>query len=176
MVVVPYYSQNREHVFSLRNYSNQTWCFNRSVLSYELQRSTVFTRSLRPILKRIKYFCRFSCFIEKFPREWKTLFGYQLSGEKKRKNWPPFCLFDNVHSLLLEYFRPHYNLDLRSISVGGQVLSIDPSVFSTSINHGAIIDSGTTLSYLADEAYNAFIDAVSTKLDSILTCHTRLSG
>ncbi|KAH1033694.1 hypothetical protein J1N35_045868 [Gossypium stocksii] len=55
---------------------------------------------------------------------------------------------------------PHYNLDLRSISVGGQVLSIDASVFSTSINHGAIIDSGTTLSYLADEAYNAFIDAI----------------
>ncbi|PPR89417.1 hypothetical protein GOBAR_AA31276 [Gossypium barbadense] len=56
---------------------------------------------------------------------------------------------------------PHYNLDLRSISVGGQVLSIDASVFSTSINHGAIIDSGTTLSYLADEAYNAFIDAIN---------------
>ncbi|MBA0728769.1 hypothetical protein Golax_001643 [Gossypium laxum] len=56
---------------------------------------------------------------------------------------------------------PHYNLDLRSISVGGQVLSIDSSVFSTSINHGAIIDSGTTLSYLADEAYNAFIDAIN---------------
>ncbi|TYI48728.1 hypothetical protein E1A91_D13G267300v1 [Gossypium mustelinum] len=56
---------------------------------------------------------------------------------------------------------PHYNIDLRSISVGGQVLSIDASVFSTSINHGAIIDSGTTLSYLADEAYNAFIDAIN---------------
>ncbi|KAG8471524.1 hypothetical protein CXB51_036306 [Gossypium anomalum] len=76
--------------------------------------STVFTRSLRPKLMRIKYFCR-----------------------------------------------PHYNLDLLSISVGGQVLSIDTSVFSTSINHGAIIDSGTTLSYLADEAYNAFIDAIN---------------
>ncbi|MBA0603608.1 hypothetical protein Gorai_003746 [Gossypium raimondii] len=76
--------------------------------------STVFTRSLRPKLMRIKHFCR-----------------------------------------------PHYNIDLRSISVGGQVLSIDASVFSTSINHGAIIDSGTTLSYLADEAYNAFIDAIN---------------
>ncbi|GMJ15489.1 hypothetical protein like AT5G22850 [Hibiscus trionum] len=55
---------------------------------------------------------------------------------------------------------PHYNLDLRSISVGGQVLPIDKSVFSTSINQGTIVDSGTTLSYLADEAYDAFVDAI----------------
>ncbi|XVF46812.1 hypothetical protein PTKIN_Ptkin03bG0058300 [Pterospermum kingtungense] len=57
--------------------------------------------------------------------------------------------------------QPHYNLDLRSISVGGQVLSIDPSVFSTSSNQGTIVDSGTTLSYLADEAYDAFISAIT---------------
>ncbi|XVE59473.1 hypothetical protein DITRI_Ditri05aG0048900 [Diplodiscus trichospermus] len=57
--------------------------------------------------------------------------------------------------------QPHYNLDLRSISVGGQVLSIDPSVFSTSNNQGTIIDSGTTLAYLADEAYDAFVGAIT---------------
>ena len=62
-------------------------------------------------------------------------------------------------------FRPHYNLDLRSISVGGQVLSIDPSVFSTSSNQGTIVDSGTTLAYLADEAYDAFVSAVSIELE-----------
>ncbi|MBA0739847.1 hypothetical protein Gogos_013077, partial [Gossypium gossypioides] len=58
-------------------------------------------------------------------------------------------------------FRPHYNLDLRSISVGGQVLSINPSVFSTSNNQGTIVDSGTTLAYLADEAYDAFMSAIT---------------
>ncbi|KAK8562241.1 hypothetical protein V6N13_019729 [Hibiscus sabdariffa] len=57
--------------------------------------------------------------------------------------------------------QPHYNLDLRSISVGGQVLSIDPSVFSTSSSRGTIVDSGTTLAYLADEAYDAFTDAIT---------------
>ncbi|KAA3458599.1 aspartic proteinase-like protein 2 isoform X1 [Gossypium australe] len=57
--------------------------------------------------------------------------------------------------------QPHYNLDLRSISVGGQVLSIDPSVFSTSSSQGTIVDSGTTLAYLADEAYDAFVDAIT---------------
>ncbi|KAL4324295.1 hypothetical protein GQ457_11G019360 [Hibiscus cannabinus] len=55
---------------------------------------------------------------------------------------------------------PHYNLDLRSISVGGEVLSIDESVFATSLNQGTIVDSGTTLAYLADEAYDAFVDAI----------------
>ncbi|KAE8727667.1 hypothetical protein F3Y22_tig00005406pilonHSYRG00068 [Hibiscus syriacus] len=55
---------------------------------------------------------------------------------------------------------PHYNLDLRSISVGGQVLPIDKSEFSTSINRGTIVDSGTTLAYLADEVYNAFVGAI----------------
>ncbi|OMO90297.1 Peptidase A1 [Corchorus olitorius] len=57
--------------------------------------------------------------------------------------------------------QPHYNLDLRSISVGGQVLSIDPSVFSTSTSQGTIVDSGTTLAYLADEAYDAFVSAIT---------------
>ncbi|XVF69055.1 hypothetical protein PTKIN_Ptkin11bG0050400 [Pterospermum kingtungense] len=55
----------------------------------------------------------------------------------------------------------HYNLDLRSISVGGKVLSIDSSVFSTSTNQGTIIDSGTTLAYLADQAYDPFVSAIT---------------
>ncbi|XP_039059799.1 aspartic proteinase 39-like isoform X2 [Hibiscus syriacus] len=57
--------------------------------------------------------------------------------------------------------QPHYNLDLRSISVGGQVLSINPSVFSTSSSQGTIVDSGTTLAYLAEEAYDAFMNAIT---------------
>ncbi|PPR88674.1 hypothetical protein GOBAR_AA32010 [Gossypium barbadense] len=109
------YNCSRNDLFTFSGFWNCQFLSHDSfVLSYELHRSTVFTRSLRPKLMRIKHFCR-----------------------------------------------PHYNIDLRSISVGGQVLSIDASVFSTSINHGAIIDSGTTLSYLADEAYNAFIDAIN---------------
>ncbi|KAK9068595.1 hypothetical protein SSX86_012710 [Deinandra increscens subsp. villosa] len=58
--------------------------------------------------------------------------------------------------------QPHYNLNLLSISVNGQMLSIDPSVFATSSNRGGtIIDSGTTLAYLADEAYDPFVQAIT---------------
>ncbi|KAI7756623.1 hypothetical protein M8C21_021374 [Ambrosia artemisiifolia] len=58
--------------------------------------------------------------------------------------------------------QPHYNINLRSISVNGQTLSIDPSVFAISDNQGGtIVDSGTTLSYLAEDALNPFVDAIT---------------
>ncbi|XP_051143799.1 aspartic proteinase 36-like [Andrographis paniculata] len=56
--------------------------------------------------------------------------------------------------------QPHYNVNLQSISVNGQQLPIDPSVFVTSDNRGTIIDSGTTLAYLAEEAYDPFVNAI----------------
>ncbi|KVH90725.1 Aspartic peptidase, partial [Cynara cardunculus var. scolymus] len=60
--------------------------------------------------------------------------------------------------------QPHYNLNLLSISVNGHILPIDPAVFGTKNNRkGTIIDSGTTLAYLTEEAYKPFVDAVSTE-------------
>ncbi|MCH97088.1 aspartic proteinase-like protein 2-like, partial [Trifolium medium] len=56
---------------------------------------------------------------------------------------------------------PHYNLNLQSISVNGQPLKIDASVFATSNNSGTIVDSGTTLAYLAEEAYDSFVNAIT---------------
>ncbi|CAH9119558.1 unnamed protein product [Cuscuta europaea] len=55
----------------------------------------------------------------------------------------------------------HYNLNLESISIKGQPLTINPQVFSTSNNQGTIIDSGTTLAYLAEGAYYPFINAIN---------------
>ncbi|KZV47183.1 aspartic protein-like protein 2 [Dorcoceras hygrometricum] len=57
--------------------------------------------------------------------------------------------------------QPHYNVNLQSIAVNGQTLSINPSIFATSENRGTIIDSGTTLTYLAQEAYDPFIAAIT---------------
>ncbi|CAA0832628.1 Eukaryotic aspartyl protease family protein [Striga hermonthica] len=57
--------------------------------------------------------------------------------------------------------QPHYNVNLQSIAVNGQTLNIDSSVFSTSTNKGTIIDSGTTLAYLAEEAYETFVSAIT---------------
>lgn len=55
--------------------------------------------------------------------------------------------------------QPHYNLDLQSIAINGQLLPIDQTVFATSNNRGIIVDSGTTLAYLIEEAYNPLINA-----------------
>ncbi|KAK1409967.1 hypothetical protein QVD17_36498 [Tagetes erecta] len=58
--------------------------------------------------------------------------------------------------------QPHYNVNMQSISVNGQTLSIDPSTFATSDTQGGtIIDSGTTLAYLAQDAYKPFVDAIT---------------
>ncbi|XP_042050852.1 aspartic proteinase 36-like [Salvia splendens] len=57
--------------------------------------------------------------------------------------------------------QPHYNVYLQSIAVNGQTLNIDSSVFATSSNRGTIIDSGTTLAYIAEEAYDPFVTAIT---------------
>ncbi|GFQ04130.1 aspartic proteinase-like protein 2 [Phtheirospermum japonicum] len=60
----------------------------------------------------------------------------------------------------------HYNLYLQSISVNGQVLPIDQTVFTTSSNQGTIVDSGTTLAYLVEGAYDPFVDAITAAVSS----------
>jgi hypothetical protein len=40
-------------------------------------------------------------------------------------------------------------------------LPIDPAAFATSNNRGTIVDSGTTLAYLVEEAYDPFVSSVS---------------
>uniref|UniRef100_A0A7C9ADQ8 Peptidase A1 domain-containing protein n=1 Tax=Opuntia streptacantha TaxID=393608 RepID=A0A7C9ADQ8_OPUST len=57
--------------------------------------------------------------------------------------------------------QPHYNLNLQSIAINGQLLPIDQEVFATSNNHGTIVDSGTTLAYLVEEAYGPFVTGIT---------------
>ncbi|KAK9912904.1 hypothetical protein M0R45_036737 [Rubus argutus] len=73
-----------------------------------------------------------------------------------------------VYSPLVQN-QPHYNLNLESISVSGQTLPIDQSVFATSSNTGTIVDSGTTLSYLAADAYDPFVNAITNAVSQSAT-------
>jgi len=52
-------------------------------------------------------------------------------------------------------------LNLQSIAVNGQLLPINPAVFATSNDRGTIVDCGTTLAYLVQEAYDPLVTAVS---------------
>ncbi|KAG4978616.1 hypothetical protein AAZX31_13G302500 [Glycine max] len=69
--------------------------------------------------------------------------------------------------------QPHYNLNLQSIAVNGQTLQIDSSVFATSNSRGTIVDSGTTLAYLAEEAYDPFVSAITASIPQ--SVHTVVS-
>ncbi|KAJ0476661.1 putative nepenthesin [Helianthus annuus] len=65
--------------------------------------------------------------------------------------------------------QPHYNLDLQSIVVNGQMLPIDPAVFATSDNHGTIVDTGTTLTYLVADAFEPFVNAITSAVSQSTT-------
>ncbi|CAN1134887.1 Aspartic proteinase 36 [Linum perenne] len=65
--------------------------------------------------------------------------------------------------------QPHYNLNLQSIAVNGQMLPVDPVAFTTSTNRGTIVDTGTTLVYLVEEAYDPFVSAVTSAVSETVT-------
>ncbi|PWA55755.1 aspartic proteinase-like protein 2 [Artemisia annua] len=68
---------------------------------------------------------------------------------------------DSLCSQGSQWSRPYYQVNLQSISVNGQTLSIDPSTFSNAGNHtGTIIDSGTTLAFLPPDALTLLKDAM----------------
>lgn len=67
---------------------------------------------------------------------------------------------DTVYTPLVPS-QPHYNVNLQSIAVNGQILPIDPSVFAIATGEGTIIDTGTTLAYLPEEAYDPFLQAIT---------------
>ena len=49
--------------------------------------------------------------------------------------------------------RPHYNVNMKSIDVGGTALPLPSHIFETGEKKGTIIDSGTTLTYLPELVY-----------------------
>ncbi|ONH96349.1 hypothetical protein PRUPE_7G122500 [Prunus persica] len=63
----------------------------------------------------------------------------------------------------------HYNLNLQSIAVNGQILPIDQAAFTTSNSRGTIVDSGTTLTYLVEEAYDPFVSAITSAVSQSVT-------
>lgn len=56
--------------------------------------------------------------------------------------------------------RPHYNVNLESIDVGGTTLQLPAHVFETGEKKGTIIDSGTTLTYLPELVFKEVMAAV----------------
>ncbi|KAK4793011.1 hypothetical protein SAY86_023446 [Trapa natans] len=57
--------------------------------------------------------------------------------------------------------KPHYNLNMESITINGQALPIDPAAFSSPNSRETIVDSGTTLAYLVEEAFDPFVSTIT---------------
>ncbi|XP_010241480.1 PREDICTED: aspartic proteinase-like protein 2 [Nelumbo nucifera] len=64
--------------------------------------------------------------------------------------------------------RPHYNVNLKAIEVGGAVLQLPTDVFNSE-EAGTIIDSGTTLAYLPDTVYSALMNQVMSQQPNLQT-------
>uniref|UniRef100_A0A0E0KP40 Peptidase A1 domain-containing protein n=1 Tax=Oryza punctata TaxID=4537 RepID=A0A0E0KP40_ORYPU len=62
---------------------------------------------------------------------------------------------------------PHYNVNLKSIDVGGTALKLPAHMFDTGEKKGTIIDSGTTLTYLPEIVYKEIMLAVFAKHQDI---------
>ncbi|KAE9448025.1 hypothetical protein C3L33_20068, partial [Rhododendron williamsianum] len=58
------------------------------------------------------------------------------------------------------YLRAHYNVILKTVKVGRDLLQISTDVLDSDVGTSMVIDSGTTLAYLADELYNPLITKV----------------
>jgi hypothetical protein len=71
-----------------------------------------------------------------------------------------------VNHLFMVTYRPHYNVNLKSIAVNGKNIPIDSSLWTAPNARGTIIDSGTTLSYFADGIYDQIVNAVSSSYDT----------
>ncbi|XP_057472127.1 aspartic proteinase 36-like [Actinidia eriantha] len=62
--------------------------------------------------------------------------------------------------LFLYYLRAHYNIILKSVKMGRDDLQLPSDIFDADTGTSMVIDSGTTLAYLADELYNPLITKV----------------
>ncbi|XP_050229707.1 aspartic proteinase NANA, chloroplast [Mercurialis annua] len=62
--------------------------------------------------------------------------------------------------LLLGYLNAFYPVNVSGISVGGSMLNISSEIWNVTGEGGMIIDSGTSLTLLAGEAYDRVVDAL----------------
>ncbi|KAK3034146.1 hypothetical protein RJ639_033489, partial [Escallonia herrerae] len=74
-----------------------------------------------------------------------------------------------VQSTPLVQNEAHYNVVMKAIEVGGEVLQLETDIFDTGSRRGTIIDSGTTLAYLPDEVYNPLLVKVMARQPNLKT-------
>ncbi|KAE8099820.1 hypothetical protein FH972_017773 [Carpinus fangiana] len=90
----------------------------------------------------------------------KNISNYLVFGGER--NHSKHSLVGNVQytKLLLGVIPPFYAVSVSGISIGGKMLNITPSVWDVNAGGGTIIDSGTSLTLLAEPAYTPVMMAL----------------
>ncbi|CAI9265977.1 unnamed protein product [Lactuca saligna] len=92
----------------------------------------------------------------------KKIFSHSLDGSK---GGGIFTTGEVVHPKVkttpMMSQRGHYNVELKAIQVGNDVLQLPKDMFGVGTNQGTIIDSGTTLAYLPDFVYKQLINKIN---------------
>ncbi|XP_070671208.1 aspartic proteinase 36-like isoform X2 [Malus domestica] len=68
--------------------------------------------------------------------------------------------------------KSYYAINLESIAVNGQILPIDPATFRTSDERATLVDTGTTLAFFVEEAYEPLVHAI-TSASNFVSDHFR---
>ena len=127
-----------------------------------------------------------SSFISQLGPRFGNKFSYCLKDKNDTLFTPPTSYLtiggeaqnDNVLSNEMKFtplvvnpnFQSFYYIGIKSVSVNGAKLRIDPSVWSINAkgNGGTLIDSGTTYTYLADQAYQEVVTAIRRRVGKLI--------
>lgn len=112
-------------------------------------------------------------FAVKVAEKFGNKFSYCLVDHLSPSNLANYLSFGDINinttnmqytELLLGYINPFYAVNVSGISVGGAILKIPSQIWNVSGDGGVILDSGSTLTYLAEPAYEAVVDAFKAPL------------
>ncbi|KAL5568790.1 hypothetical protein UlMin_025365 [Ulmus minor] len=93
----------------------------------------------------------------------KNISNYIVFGQNKIET----CLLNTMHRtnlLLGGAFGSFYGLNIKGISIGGALLRIPSATWNIELGGGTILDSGSSLTYLAEPAYGPVTATLSKSL------------
>ncbi|KAJ0263903.1 hypothetical protein HA466_0023490 [Hirschfeldia incana] len=107
-------------------------------------------------------------------------FSYCLVDHTSHKNISNYLIFGSTPSstttkaparrsarLELNLLPPFYTISIVGISIGDTMLNIPPLVWDVTKNGGTILDSGSSLTFLADVAYKAVVSGLERHLAGV---------
>ena len=114
-------------------------------------------------------------FVDKASLKYNTKFSYCLVDHLSHRNVSSYLTFGNPKVKLLAekkttelfLYQPFYGVNVTGISVGREMLDIPPRVWDFEAQGGMIIDSGTTLAALVQDAYEPVVEALKKSLSHV---------